>query len=75
MSVTVLHPQAATADAAATALFVAGPGHWYEVAKGMGIRHVMLIDTDGVVHMTPAMQSRVQFESTTPVLRISKPLP
>jgi thiamine biosynthesis lipoprotein len=73
-SVTVLHPQAATADAAATALFVAGPGHWHEVAQRMGIRHVMLIDTNGVVHMNPAMQSRIRFEGADPVLRISKPL-
>ena len=32
-SVTVLHPNASTADAAATALFIAGPKDWHRVAK------------------------------------------
>ncbi len=62
MSVTVIHSNAATADAAATALFVAGPDHWQEVAKHMGIRFVMLIDSQGTIHMNPAMQSRIQLE-------------
>jgi thiamine biosynthesis lipoprotein len=74
VSVTVMHREAATADAAATALFVAGPDDWTEVAHRMGIRYVMLIDRDGVVHMNPAMQSRVHFETETPVIRLSKPL-
>jgi thiamine biosynthesis lipoprotein len=74
VSVTVMHRDAATADAAATALFVAGPDEWTEVARRMGIRHVMLIDRDGVVHMNPAMQSRVRFETDTPEVRLSKPL-
>ena len=71
---TLLGGTADAAHAAATALFVAGPGHWHEVAQRMGIRHVMLIDTNGVVHMNPAMQSRIRFEGADPVLRISKPL-
>jgi thiamine biosynthesis lipoprotein len=59
-SVTVIHDNAGTADAAATALFVAGPEHWYEIARSMGIRYVMLIDTEGRIHMNPAMQTRVR---------------
>jgi thiamine biosynthesis lipoprotein len=58
-SVTVIHHNAGTADAAATALFVAGPEHWYEIARAMGIRYVMLIDTDGRIHMNPAMLKRI----------------
>jgi thiamine biosynthesis lipoprotein len=58
-SVTVIHDDAGTADAAATALFVAGPEHWHEVARSMGIRFVMLIDTDGGIHMNPAMHERI----------------
>jgi len=61
-SVTVIHSDAATADAAATALFVAGPDRWLSTARNMGIRHVMLIDKQGTVHMNPAMQSRIHFE-------------
>lgn len=62
-SVTIIHSDAATADAAATALFVAGPDEWLTTAHNMGIRYVMLIDTQGTIHMNPAMQSRIHFES------------
>lgn len=61
-SVTVIHSNAATADAAATALFVAGPDQWWSTARNMGIRYVMLIDTQGTIHMNPSMQSRIRFE-------------
>jgi len=75
-SVTVIHSSAATADAAATALFVAGPDHWAAVARSMGLELVMLVDTRGVIHLTPGMQQRVRFEpGKAPELRISEPLP
>ena len=75
-SVTVIHSDAATADAAATALFVAGPDEWQTVAARMGIRLVMLVDTDGVIHMNPAMQSRIRFEpGINAEVRLSEPLP
>ena len=61
-SVTVIHSDAATADAAATALFVAGPDQWLSTARNMGIRYVMLIDQQGTIHINPAMQSRIHFE-------------
>ncbi|MGD8742380.1 MAG: FAD:protein FMN transferase [Granulosicoccaceae bacterium] len=61
-SVTVLHDKGSIADAAATALFVAGPDAWPAIARDMGIEHVMLIADDGRVQMTPAMQARIRFE-------------
>lgn len=61
-SVTVLHQNASTADAAATAIFIAGPTQWIEIAKAMGITHVLLIDADGHIHLSSAMQARVKFE-------------
>lgn len=73
-SVTVLAPDATTADAAATALFVAGPEHWHKIAKQMGIRYAMLIASDGTVHINPAMQKRVQFQKKPARLVISAPL-
>ena len=60
-SVTVIHPDAATADAAATALFVAGPTLWPKIARQMGIEEVLLVDAQGEIHMTPAMQARARF--------------
>ena len=74
MSVTVIHTDAATADAAATALFVAGPQAWTGIARDMGIHFVMLIDSDGIIHMNPAMQSRIHFEVETPGIILSEPL-
>ena len=74
-SVTVIHNNGAVADAAATALVVAGPNDWHRIAAKMGIRHVMLVDDKGVVYMNPRMQQRVQFQDTPPAdIRISAPL-
>lgn len=71
-AVTVLYPgSAAFADAAATALMVAGPKHWQEVAARMGIRHVLLIDEAGTIHMTPTMAERVQLLETEPDVVLS----
>lgn len=60
-SVTVIHDNAAEADAAATALFIAGPRDWPDIARRMGIDKVLLIDADGVAHMSEAMVRRVKF--------------
>lgn len=60
-SVTVIHHDSALADAAATALFVAGPQQWLSIAKNLGLKEVMLIDSQGIIHLTPAMQKRLTF--------------
>lgn len=73
-SVTVLHPDATTADAAATALFIAGPNDWHRIAKQMGIKYVLLIDDQNRVHMNPAMQQRVQLQKPVEQIIISDPL-
>lgn len=61
-SVTVIYPDAATADAASTALFVAGPQRWRDIAKKMGLHSIMIVDDKGHVTLTPAMAERVRFE-------------
>jgi len=58
-SITVVHAAAATADAAATALFVAGDD-WPETAARMGVDTVLRIDAAGRIQMTPAMHERLQ---------------
>lgn len=58
ISVTVIHPDATTADAAATALIVAGPKHWQKVAQQMGITQALLIDSQGTRYFTDEMQKR-----------------
>jgi len=69
-SITVIHQDAGLADAAATALFVAGSTAWKQVASNMGIRYVMLIDASGNIHMTPAMQKRIKFLNKSPTSSI-----
>lgn len=41
------------ADAAATALFVAGPRHWQEIAVAMGIDDVLLVEDADKALVTP----------------------
>lgn len=65
-SVTVIHADAGRADAAATAIFVAGTRDWKGIAKKMGIRYVMLIDANSTIHMTTAMEARVKFLNKQP---------
>ena len=73
ISVTVIDRDGAKADAAASALFIAGAAHWREVAKAMGVEQIMLIDTQGEVHLTPAMAARLRMEiDPTPPLQIQE---
>ena len=63
-SVTVLHSDATTADAAATALFIAGPQGWPRIAEQMDVDSVLLVDTNGLVHMTPQMQAQIKLHKS-----------
>ena len=58
VSVTVLHPDATTADTAATALLVAGPKRWRATAQKMGIQYAAVIDQEGHIRLTSAMKAR-----------------
>ncbi|NOQ93350.1 MAG: FAD:protein FMN transferase [Methylophaga sp.] len=58
-SVTVLHANASIADAAATALFVAGDD-WPTIAAAMQIDRVMLVRPDGQIELSPLMKDRVR---------------
>ena len=69
-SVTVIHSDAGRADAAATAIFVAGSKGWKAIAKNMGIRYVMLIDANNNIHLTKAMLERVKFLNKPPTSHI-----
>lgn len=69
-SVTVIHSDAGRADAAATAIFVAGSKDWKKIAKKMGIRYVMLIDANNNIHISTAMLARVKFLNKPPTSHI-----
>jgi thiamine biosynthesis lipoprotein len=73
-SVTVIHDNAGEADAAATALFVAGPEKWVEIARSMRIHSVMLIDEHGKIHLSPKMAERIHLKEEDSSITISEPL-
>ncbi|MDH4274796.1 MAG: FAD:protein FMN transferase, partial [Gammaproteobacteria bacterium] len=70
-SVTVVYATGAKADASATALMVAGPAHWQQTARTLGLKQVMLVASDGSVHITPALQARIKFEKNPARLIVS----
>ncbi len=75
VSVTVLHKNGALADAASTALFIAGPDNWQEIATKMGVSDIMIIDKQGQIIMTSSMQKRIKLEpGNKNKVIISKPL-
>ena len=74
VAVTVIHANATLADAAATALMVAGPENWQRIAQQLGIRYVMLLASDGTLHLSPSMQKRLTLNDALPYnLSISTP--
>ncbi len=60
-SVTVVHHDATLADAAATALFVAGPEHWQAIAKKMNVTKTLLIKHDNTVYISQKLVDRINF--------------
>ena len=60
-SVTVIAAEGILADAAATALVVAGLDNWPIVAHALGLTRVLVVDESGKVYLTPEMEQRVEF--------------
>ncbi|MCW8930483.1 MAG: FAD:protein FMN transferase [Gammaproteobacteria bacterium] len=68
-SVTILTEDAALADAASTALFIAGPELWQEIAKEMNVQYVMLITDDDKIYLTQSMAERIElFTEIKPII-------
>jgi thiamine biosynthesis lipoprotein len=61
VSATVITSEGVLADAAATALVVAGLEDWQQVARAFGLDQVLLIDESGTVYLTAEMAARVRF--------------
>ena len=60
-SVTVITDEGLLADAAATALVVAGLEAWPEVARSLNLNQVAVVDENGTVYLTPEMEKRIDF--------------
>lgn len=71
-SATVISKNGGLADAAATALSVAGPDDWQKIAKQMGLTQVMLVDEKGVVYITPELRDRIEFQQEAPKIVVSE---
>ena len=69
-SVTVIHADPALADAAATAIMVAGPQGWASMAEALGVELVLLLEPDGSLHMSQAMAERVRLLETPPATEV-----
>ncbi|MHB8848491.1 MAG: FAD:protein FMN transferase [Burkholderiales bacterium] len=66
-AVTVLIPPGNHAgtlsDVASKPLFIAGRAGWRRAAERMGVTAAMLIDAGGQIHLTSAMQKRLNFDT------------
>lgn len=55
-------------DVASKPLFISGVGGWREAARQMELPEAMLVDAQGTVHLTAAMQQRLEFtDNSLPV--------
>ncbi len=59
-------------DATSKPLFIAGSANWLAAARQMKISNALLIDTDAVVHLTAAMQKRLEFTDKSTVTTVSQ---
>ena len=60
IAVTVIANDATLADAASTALFIAGPDQWQNVARAMGVDQALRVDASGQIQVTRKLQARLQ---------------
>lgn len=57
-------------DATSKPLFISGSAGWRSAAQKMGLTEALLIDDSGTVHLTAALQKRLEFADQKTVLRI-----
>ncbi|MGB4673810.1 MAG: FAD:protein FMN transferase [Azovibrio sp.] len=71
-AVTVLLPPGPKAgtlsDALSKPIFIAGPGHWQEAARQVGVNQVLRVDTDGRIQVSRALRARLTFLGKPPAL-------
>lgn len=57
-------------DGSSKPIFISGAPGWRAAAQQMQISEAMLIDADGVVHLTSALQKRLEFTDKTTVSEV-----
>ena len=58
----------ALSDAASKPVFIEGPRGWRKAAASMGVTQAMLVDAEGIVHVTPELKSRLSFAGSARVV-------
>jgi len=59
-------------DAASKPLFISGTGAWLAAAQQMQLSEALLIDTSGTVHLTIAMQKRLEFTDKNTLRKVAQ---
>jgi thiamine biosynthesis lipoprotein len=54
-------------DASSKPIFISGTHNWLAAAHKMQLREALLIDSEGIVHLTAAMQKRLEFTDSKTV--------
>lgn len=67
-AVTILDSDAGRADAAATAIFLAGPELALDIARKMDIKHLLIMASDKRLYISPDMAARLQLRVDYPVV-------
>lgn len=57
-------------DAASKPLFISGAGAWLAAARQMQLNEALLIDAAGTVHLTAAMQKRLEFGDKNMIIEL-----
>lgn len=73
VSASVIAANGAMADAAATALAIAGPQGWHRIARDMRIKYALLVEADGTMHLNPEMRARLTFVGAQPKRIVTSP--
>lgn len=62
-SLTVVHADGSTAEAAGAALYVAGRRHWPLMARKLGLEYVLAVADDGEIAATSSLLKRIRAEN------------
>jgi thiamine biosynthesis lipoprotein len=57
-------------DGASKPLFISGTSGWSAAAQRMQLPEVLLIDAEGIVHLTAAMQKRLEFTDKSTIRKV-----
>jgi FAD:protein FMN transferase len=59
-------------DATSKPLFIAGAGAWLAAAQNMQLHEALLIDAGGTLHVTAAMQKRLELTDKNMIVKLAK---